>query len=105
VPESFASTPYHNQRFAMPVTPNRAVSFGDNIEIFEVPVEHDCNLNPCHGKQRTHNPICITKDDRSRKATIEARESDAILAAQTLQSAVMTWLDTGPLSVHSEKRS
>ena len=39
VPESFASTPYHNQRFAMPVTPNRAVSFGDNIEIFEVPIE------------------------------------------------------------------
>ena len=105
VPEGFASTPFHNQHFAMPVTPNRTVSFGDNIEIFEVPVEHDCNLNPCHGKQRTHNPICITKDDRSRKATIEARESDAILAAQTLQSAVMTSLDTGPLSVHSEKRS
>ena len=62
----------------MPVTPNRTVSFGDNIETFD----------PCHAKQRTHNPICNTKDDRYRKEKIEARESDAILAAQMLQSAV-----------------
>ena len=33
-------------------------------------------------------PVRITKDDRTRKDTIEARESDAILAAQMLQSAV-----------------
>ena len=45
-------------------------------------------MNPCHAKHRTHNPVLITKDDRYRKETIEARESDAILAAQMLQSAV-----------------
>jgi len=88
VPEGIASTQLHNQHFAMPVTPNRTVSFGSNIETFEVPIEHECNLNPRHAKQRTHNPICITRDDRHRKETIEARESDAILAAQMLQSAV-----------------
>ena len=82
VPEGIASTQFHNQHFAMPVTSNRTVSFGNDIETFEIPIEHDCNLNPCHAKQRTHNPICITKDDRYRKDTIEARESDAILAAQ-----------------------
>ena len=88
VPEGIASTSFLNQHFAMPVTPNRTVSFGDNVETFEVSSEHDCNLNPCHAKQRTRNPVCITKDDRFRKDTIEARESDAILAAQMLQSAV-----------------
>ena len=72
----------------MPVASKRTVSLGEANEIFEVPIGHDCNLNPCHAKQRTHNPVCITKDDRSRKETIEARESDAILAAQLLQSAV-----------------
>jgi len=94
--EGFASTPFHNQRFAMPVTPNRTVSFGNNIEIFEVPIGHDCNLNPCQAKQRTHNPICITKGDRSRKETIEARESDAILAAQMLRAAVFRKLHGKP---------
>ena len=92
VPEGIASTQFHNQHFAMPVTPNRTVSFGNDIETFEIPIEHDCNLNPCHAEQRTHNPICITKDDRYRKDTIEARESDAILAAQMLQSAVFRGL-------------
>ena len=80
----------------MPVTPNRIVSFGDNVEIYEVPIEHDCNLNPCHAKHRTHNPVRITKDDRTRKDTIEARESDAILAAQMLQSAVFRELHGKP---------
>ena len=61
VPEGIASAQFYNQHFAMPVAPNRTVSFGDNIETFEVPIEHDCNLNPCHAKQRTHNPIFITK--------------------------------------------
>ena len=88
VPEGIASPHFFSQHFAMPVTPNRTVSFGSNIEIFEVPIEHNCNLNPCHAKHRTHNPVRITKDDRTRKDTIEARESDAILAAQMLQSAV-----------------
>ena len=88
VPEGIAS-PYHfHQQFAMPVTPNRTVSFGDNDEIFEVPIEHHCNLHPCQDKTRIHNPVRITSDDRNRKDTIEARESDAILAAQMLQSAV-----------------
>ena len=88
VPEVIASPQFLNQHFAMPVTPNRTVSFGSNVEIFEVPIEHDCNLNPCHAKHRTHNPVRIRKDDRTRKDAIEARESDAILAAQMLQSAV-----------------
>ena len=88
VPEGIASPHFFSQHFAMPVTPNRTVSFGSNIEIFEVPIEHNCNLNPCHAKHRTHNPVRITKDDRTRKDTIEAGESDAILAAQMLQSAV-----------------
>ena len=88
VPEGIASPCQFNQQFAMPVTPNRTVSFGDNDEIFEVPIEHHCNLHPCQAKTRTHNPVRITGDDRTRKDTIEARESDAILAAQMLQSAV-----------------
>ena len=88
VPEGIASPHFFNQHFAMPVTPNRTVSFGGNDEIFEVPIEQNCNLNPCQAKHRTHNPVRITKDDRTRKDTIEARESDAILAAQMLQSAV-----------------
>ena len=88
VPEGIASPQFFNQHFAMPVTPNRTVSFGGNDEIFEVPIEQDCNLHPCQAKQRTFNPVRITKDDRTRKDTIEARESDAILAAQMLQSAV-----------------
>ena len=88
VPEGIASPQFVNQHFAMPVTPNRTVSFGGNDEIFEVPIEQDCNLHPCQAKQRTFNPVRITKDDRTRKDTIEARESDAILAAQMLQSAV-----------------
>ena len=78
VPEGIASPYYFNQQFAMPVTPNRTVSFGDNDEIFEVPIEHHCNLHPCQAKTRTHNPVRITSDDRTRKDTIEARESDAI---------------------------
>ena len=62
VPEGFTSTPFHYQhRFAMPVTPNRSVSLGDDIETFEIPIEQGCNLNPCYAKQRTHNPVCITK--------------------------------------------
>jgi len=73
VPEGIASSLFHNQHFAMPVTPNRTVSFVDNVEIYEVPTEHDCNLNPCHAKHRTHNPVRITKGDRTRKDTIEAR--------------------------------
>ena len=80
VPEGIASTAFLKTKFAMPVTPNRTVSCGSNVEIFEAPIEHDCNLNPCHAKHRTHNPVRITKDDRIRKDTIEARESDAILA-------------------------
>ena len=88
VPEGIASPHFFNQHFAMPVTPNRTVSCGGNDEIFEVPIEQNCNLNPCQAKHRTHNPVRITKDDRTRKDTIEARESDAILAAQMLQSAV-----------------
>ena len=88
VPEGIASPHCFNQHFAMPVTPNRTVSFGGNDEIFEVPIEQNCNLHPCQAKQRTFNPVRITKDDRTRKDTIEARESDAILAAQMLQSAV-----------------
>ena len=88
VPEGIASPQFFNQHFAMPVTPNPTVSFGGNDEIFEVPIEQDCNLHPCQAKQRTFNPVRITKDDRTRKDTIEARESDAILAAQMLQSAV-----------------
>jgi len=48
VPEGIASIPFHNQHYAMPVTPNHTVSFGSDIETFEVPIEHDCNLNPCH---------------------------------------------------------
>ena len=88
VPEGIASPQFFNQHFAMPVTPNRTVSFVGNDEIFEVPIEQDCNLHPCQAKQRTFNPVRITKDDRTRKDTIEARESDAILAAQMLQSAV-----------------
>ena len=88
VPEGIASPCQFNQQSAMPVTPNRTVSFGDNDEIFEVPVEHHCNLHPCQAKTRTHNPVRITGNDRTRKDTIEARESDAILAAQMLQSAV-----------------
>ena len=76
VPEGFASTPFHYQRrFAMPVTRNRSVSFEDDIEIFEIPIGSECNMNPCSVRQRTHNPVCITKDDRFRKETIEARES------------------------------
>ena len=52
VPEGIAShASFLNQHFAMPVTPNRTVSFGSNVETFEVPIEHDCNLNPCHAKQ------------------------------------------------------
>ena len=88
VPEGIASPHFFNQLFAMPVTPNRIVSFGGNDEIFEVPIEHHCNLNPCHAKHRSQNPIRITRDDRIRKDTNESRESDAILAAQMLQSAV-----------------
>ena len=88
VPEGIASPQFFNQHFAMPVTPNRTVSFGGNDEIFEVPIDQDCNLHPCQAKHRTFNPVRITKDDRTRKDTIEARESDAILAAQMLQSAV-----------------
>ena len=88
VPEGIASPHCFNQHFAMPVTPNRTVSFGGNDEIFEVPIEQNCNLYPCQAKQRTFNPVRITKNDRTRKDTIEARESDAILAAQMLQSAV-----------------
>ena len=88
VPEGIASPQFFNQHFAMPVTPNRTVSFGGNDEIFEVPIEQNCNLHPCQAKHRTFNPVRITKNDRTRKDTIEARESDAILAAQMLQSAV-----------------
>ena len=54
----------------------------------DVPIDSDCSLNPCNAKQRAFNPVCIDMDDRSRKETIESRESDAILAAQMLQSAV-----------------
>ena len=53
-------------------------------------------MNPCHAKHRTHNPVCIAKDDRSRKETIESRESDAVLAAQMLQSAVFRELHGKP---------
>ena len=88
VPEGIASPHCFNPHFAMPVTPNRTVSFGDNDEIFEIPIEQNCNLHPCQAKHRTFNPVRITKNDRTRKDTIEARESDAILAAQMLQSAV-----------------
>ena len=88
VPEGIASPHLFNQHFAMPVTPNRTVSFGGNDEIFEVPIEQNCSLNPCQAKHRTHDPVRITKGDCTRKDTIEARESDAILAAQMLQSAV-----------------
>ena len=82
VPEGIASPHCFNQHFAMPVTPNRTVSFGGNDEIFEIPIEQNCKLHPIF------NPIRITKDDHTRKDTIEARESDAILAVQMLQSAV-----------------
>jgi len=44
VPEGIASTQFHNQHFAMPVTLNRTVSFGDIIETFDVPIEHECNF-------------------------------------------------------------
>ena len=74
VPEGIASPQFLNQHFAMPVTPNRTVSFGSNVEIFEVPIEHDCNLSPCHAKHRTHNPVRIRKDDRTRKDAIEAQK-------------------------------
>ena len=57
VPEGIASPCQFNQQFAMPVTPNRTVSFGDNDEIFEVPVEHHCNLHPCQAKTRTQLTI------------------------------------------------
>ena len=77
-------------------TPNRTVSFGSNVEIFEVPTGHDCNLNPCQAKHRTHNPVRVTKSDRSRKDRIEARESDAILAEKMLQSAVFRELHGKP---------
>ena len=89
VPEGIA-TPSFNHQFhlAMPVTPKRSISFGDFVEKYETPIEHDCHLNPCSAKQRAINPICIVKNDRSRKDTMEARESDAILAAQMVQSAV-----------------
>jgi len=96
VPEGIASTSFLNQHFAMPVTPNRTVSFGSNVEIFEVPTGHDCNLNPCQAKHRTHNPVRVTKSDRSRKDRIEARESDAILAEKMLQSAVFRELHGKP---------
>ena len=89
VPESIAlpscNHPFH---LAMPVISKRSVSFGDFVEKYDIPIEHDCNLNPCSAKQRAFNPVCIDMNDRSRKETIESRESDAILAAQMLQSAV-----------------
>ena len=90
VPEGIAFPSFHRScQFAMPVTPNKTVSFGKDDEIFEIPIAEDCHLNPCHAKHRTHNPVCISHDDRSRKETIEERENDAILAAQMLQSAVI----------------
>ena len=66
------------------------------MERYEIPIEHEGHLNPCSAKQRTINPVCIETRDRSRKETIDDREGererererDAILAAQTLQSAV-----------------
>ena len=60
----------------------------------EVPIEHDCNLNPCSAKQRAFNPVCIDirtivlVKKRSNRERERERESDAILAAQMLQSAV-----------------
>eukprot|EP00435_Cladocopium_sp_Y103_P013108 s4024_g3.t1 len=90
VTDGITPAPFHNPyHFATPVSRNKTVSFGDSIETFEIPIGQDCQLNPCHSKQRTFNLIRIAKDDRSRKETIEARESDAILAAQMLQSAVV----------------
>ena len=87
VPEGIASPQFFNQHFAMPVTPNRTVSFGDNDEIFEIPIEQNCNLH----RAKPSNELSSSShhmDDRTRKDAIEARESDAILAAQMLQSAV-----------------
>ena len=77
VPEGIALPPYNHQfHLAMPVTPKRSVSFGDFVEKCEVPIEHDCTLNPCSAKQRAFNPVCIDKNDRSRKETIESRERE-----------------------------
>ena len=89
VPEGIAlpscNHPFH---LAMPVMPKRSASFGDCVERYNIPIEHDCSLNPCSAKQRAFNPVCIDMNDRSRKETIKSRENDGILAAQMLQSAV-----------------
>ena len=51
VPEGIALPPFNHQfHLAMPVTPKRSVSFGDFVERYEIPIEHDCNLNPCSAK-------------------------------------------------------
>ena len=34
---------------------------GADDEIFEVPIDQNCNLNPCQAKHRTHNPVRITQ--------------------------------------------
>ena len=89
MPEGYALPPCNNPfHLAMPVTHKKSVSFGDFVEKYDVPIDSDCNLNPCSAKERAFNPVCIDVSDRSRKETIESRENDAILAAQMLQSAV-----------------
>ena len=86
-----AAPMFHTQtRLATPVSPNRTVSYRDFVETYEIPTDDDCQLIPRHAKHRTHNPVCIDKDNCSPKETIQARESDAILAAQMLQSAIST---------------
>ena len=89
VPEGIAMHPFNCEfHLAMPVTHKRSVPFQDFVGRYEVHFEHDRYLNPCNAKQRTINPVCIEKNDRPRKETVETRERDAILAAQMLQSAV-----------------
>ena len=89
VPEGIAMLPFNHQfHLGVPVMLKRSVCFRAFVERYEISIQHNCHLNPCSAKQRTINPACVEKSDRSRKGTIDARESDAILAAQMLQSAV-----------------